>query len=59
VFYVLRDHYAHALGALPYLLLLACPLMHPFMHHGHGGHGQASADPAPGARQDEPRRGLP
>jgi len=24
---------------LPLLLLLACPLMHIFMHHGHGGHG--------------------
>jgi hypothetical protein len=23
---------------LPYLILLACPLMHLFMHHGHG-HG--------------------
>ncbi len=25
------------LEILPYLLLLACPLMHLFMHHGHGG----------------------
>lgn len=31
---------AHLLGALPYLLLLACPLMH-LLHHGHG-HGDAS-----------------
>ena len=38
VFYLLREHTAHTLGALPYLLLLACPLMHLFMHHGHGGH---------------------
>lgn len=29
---------AHLLGILPWLLLLACPLMHFFMHHGHGGH---------------------
>jgi hypothetical protein len=28
------------LGVLPFLLLLACPLMHLFMHHGHGGHGR-------------------
>ncbi|MCO6415828.1 DUF2933 domain-containing protein [Siccirubricoccus sp. KC 17139] len=41
-FYILREHYAHALGALPYLLLLACPLMHLFMHHGHD-HGAGSA----------------
>ena len=39
VFYVLREHWGHVLGFLPYLLLLACPLMHLFMHHGHG-HGQ-------------------
>ena len=37
-FYVLREHFGHVLGALPYLLLLACPLMHLLMHrhHGHG-----------------------
>lgn len=36
VFFILREHWAHALGFAPYLLLLACPLMHLF--HGHGGH---------------------
>lgn len=34
-FYVLQDHWAHALDVLPYLLFLACPLMHLFMHRGH------------------------
>ena len=34
-----EEHRAHILGALPYLFLLACPLMHVFMHGGHGGHG--------------------
>lgn len=38
-FYLLTEHTAHTLGALPYLLFLACPLMHLFMHHGHGGRG--------------------
>lgn len=33
------EHRAHVLGALIWLPLLACPLMHVFMHHGHGGHG--------------------
>lgn len=37
-FYLFIEHRAHLLGALPFLLLLACPLMHLFMHHGHGGH---------------------
>jgi hypothetical protein len=36
-FYLLREHWGHVLGFWPYLLLLACPLMHLF--HGHGGHG--------------------
>ncbi len=33
------DHSTHSLGALPYLVILACPLMHVFMHRGHRGHG--------------------
>lgn len=33
-FYLWTEHRAHLFGALPYLLLLACPLMHLFMHHG-------------------------
>ena len=39
-FYLLTEHTAHVFGALPLLFLLACPLMHLFMHrgHGHGGH---------------------
>jgi len=39
-FYLLTEHTAHVFGALPYLLVLACPLMHVFMHRGHhhGGH---------------------
>lgn len=35
-----EEHSAHILGAVPYLFLLACPLMHVFMHGGHGGHGR-------------------
>lgn len=38
-FFLFTEHRAHLLGWLPYLLLLACPLMHLFMHGGHGGHG--------------------
>lgn len=35
IFYMRREHYGHVLGALPYLVLLACPLMHLLMHRGH------------------------
>ena len=34
-FLIYTGHSVHLLGALPYLLLLACPLMHFFMHGKH------------------------
>lgn len=37
-FYLITEHTAHFLGALPFLIFLACPLMHLFMHGHHGGH---------------------
>jgi hypothetical protein len=45
-FFLLTEHTAHVFGALPWLLLLACPLMHLFMHggHGHGGHSGRGND---------------
>lgn len=46
-FFLLREHWGHIAGAWPYLLLLACPLMHLF--HGHGGQGgQAKSGTLPG-----------
>ncbi|HEY7385539.1 MAG TPA: DUF2933 domain-containing protein [Hyphomicrobiaceae bacterium] len=36
--YLFATHTGHVLSALPYLLLLLCPLMHLL---GHGGHGHA------------------
>jgi hypothetical protein len=41
-----EEHRAHLLGAVPYLLLLACPLMHLFMHRGRHGHRHAGHDAA-------------
>lgn len=38
-FYLLAEHRAHVFGYLPFLLLLACPLLHMLMHRGHGSHG--------------------
>ncbi len=38
-FFLFTEHRAHLFGVLPYLLLLACPLVHLFHHGGHGGHG--------------------
>jgi hypothetical protein len=36
-FYLVTEHTAHLWGYLPYALLLLCPLLHLFMHGGHGG----------------------
>ena len=33
------EHRAHVLGVLVWLPLFLCPLMHLFMHGGHGRHG--------------------
>jgi len=55
-FFLLTEHTAHVFGVLPYLLLAACPLMHLFMHHGHGGHGSQHADAAADRRQDQPHQ---
>ncbi|MCL6526353.1 MAG: DUF2933 domain-containing protein [Thermaceae bacterium] len=45
-FFLITEHRAHLFGALPYLLLLACLLMHAFMHsqQGHGGHASVQDD---------------
>jgi len=58
-YFLLTEHRAHFFGALPFLILLACPLMHVFMHHGHGGHGgqpdpDASASPKPPKTGEQP-----
>jgi len=50
-FFLVTEHTAHLLGILPYLLLLACPLLHFF----HGGHGGAHGGTHGG--EDRPRRG--
>lgn len=39
-FFLVTEHWAHVYGYLPYLLLLACPLLHIFGHGGHGSHGK-------------------
>lgn len=38
-FFLITEHTAHLFGVLPFALLLLCPLMHLFMHGGHGDHG--------------------
>jgi Protein of unknown function (DUF2933) len=39
-FFLLAQHSAQVFGALPILVVLACPLMHLFMHRRHQSHAQ-------------------
>jgi hypothetical protein len=44
LFYLLTEHRPHFFGWLPYLIILACPLMHVFMHRGHHHPDRSSRD---------------
>jgi hypothetical protein len=55
-FYLVTEHTAHLWGVLPFLLILACPLMHVF-HHGHGKHAPSS-QPAAGGPTAPRRRSV-
>lgn len=48
-FFLVTEHTAHTLGALPFVLLALCPLLHIFMHRGHGDHGGAAESHQHGA----------
>ena len=52
-YFLLTEHRAHTIAYLPFLLLLACPLMHFFMHGGHAGHDK----PDRGARGSKEKKG--
>lgn len=43
--YVVADR-ANLLAWLPFLVILACPLLHMFMHRGHGKHGSQPRQPS-------------
>ena len=57
-FFLLSEHRAHVLPYLPWLLLAACPLLHMFMGHGHGGHGKQNHDHGTD-RRDPPAASTP
>ena len=43
IFFLWEEHKAHIFGVLPYALLLLCPIIHLFMHRGHGSHGAGNS----------------
>jgi Flp pilus assembly protein TadB len=46
-FFLITEHWAHVLGALPYVLVLLCPVLHLLMHcrHGHAHTGRPAHQP--------------
>ena len=53
-YFLITEHTAHVLGALPWLLLAACPVMHLFMHHGHhGGHDHSAGSGRPDSEPEQ------
>lgn len=52
-YFLWTEHRAHLAQWWPYALLLACPLMHVFMHGGHGHHGSSKPD---ASKTAEPRK---
>lgn len=58
-YFVIGEHWVHVAPYFPFLIFLACPLMHLFMHHGHGHHHDSAGDsrnvPPPAGGREEPR----
>lgn len=55
-FFLVTEHAAHLFGALPFLLLAACPLMHLFGHGGHGHEGHGGSQARAGSQSGEPHK---
>ena len=47
VIWLVTKHGAHLLEIAPFLLILACPLMHVFGHGGHGHVSHGKSNPTP------------
>jgi hypothetical protein len=61
---LLTDHAVHVWQVLPFLFLMACPLLHVFHHGGHASHNGEVTDtahempPLRGAANHDPGRTL-
>lgn len=56
LYFVFVEHGHHTLPYFPYLVILLCPLMHLFMHKGHGGHDHG--ENRPDDAEEAYKRGL-
>lgn len=53
-YFLWTEHRAHVTSALPYLLLLACPLLHLFHGRGHGHDGHSKPGPRSNDQEGRP-----
>ncbi len=59
-YFLWTEHRAHVIQYLPFLLLLACPIMHLFHHHeGHGRHDGADERALPHNHEKQPPEAKP
>ncbi|MDQ2075895.1 DUF2933 domain-containing protein [Marinimicrobium sp. ABcell2] len=56
LYFIFVEHGSHVLPYLPFLIILLCPLMHIFMHKGHGGHNHGAGKSS--EAEEAYRRGL-
>jgi hypothetical protein len=51
-YFLVTEHLAHTIYALPYLLILSCPLMHLFMHGNHSHDGSKQSNEGAGDKNE-------
>lgn len=52
-YFLLIEHREHLFQWLPFLIIALCPLMHIFMHGGHGSHGDGHQTHAHGEHENQ------
>jgi hypothetical protein len=53
-YFLLIEHREHVWQFLPFLIIFLCPLMHVFMHGGHGKHNESQDHNHMGEHHSEP-----
>lgn len=56
IYFLFVEHREHLFQFLPYLILLLCPLMHFFMHGGHGHHHSTDHDGSHDSFKEETKK---
>jgi len=57
-YFLLMEHRQHLIAWLPFMILALCPLMHIFMHRGHGFHGHKKSGDTDQLAEDAYHKGF-